>query len=64
MTREEQQKYHWERNNRLMRVDPDKYFYNIKSGLFIPFGFVPGIDLLTLHYGMFAYAIQSLGSEE
>jgi len=47
-----------------MEVNPERYFYKVKSGLFVPYGYAPGADMLTLHYGMFAYAIQSLGSEE
>ena len=41
-----------------MDIDADKYFYKVQSGMLVPFGFTPGVDLLTLHYGMFAYAIQ------
>jgi acyl-CoA oxidase len=47
-----------------MKVDPDKYFYKVQSGQMVPFGFVPGVDMTTLHYGMFAYSLQTLGSEE
>jgi len=53
MDREEQMKWHWERNKKLMKINPDRYFYKVESGLTVPFGHTIGTDILTLHFGMF-----------
>lgn len=64
MTREEQMKWHWERHNKMMKINPDRYFKKIESGLTMPHYLSPAIDPTTLHYGMFQTAVMKLGSDE
>jgi len=40
-----------------MEINPDKYFYKVESSTLMPTNMVPGIDPLTLHYGMFLTAV-------
>ena len=53
LDRDTQQKLQWERAAKLMKIDPDYYFYNVKDGVFSPLAGNPHIDITTLHYGMF-----------
>jgi hypothetical protein len=52
MTREEQMKWMWELHEKQMKIDPELYF-NIEAGLTMPQALTPGIDVTSLHYGMF-----------
>jgi hypothetical protein len=47
-----------------MEINPDLYFYKVESGIMMPIAMQPGVDPLTLHYGMFLTAVQKLGSDE
>lgn len=47
-----------------MKVNPDTYFYKQESSMYSPFAVNPQVDIFTLHYGMFQYCLQKLGSEE
>jgi hypothetical protein len=56
--------WHWKRHKKLMEIDPTKYYHTVESGLTMPLLLVPGVDPMTLHYGMFQATVQKLGSEE
>jgi len=47
-----------------MKVNPNRYFYDIELAMFSPYGTSPNVDLLTLHYTMFINCLQMMGSEE
>lgn len=63
-TREEQMKWHWQRKQKLLEINPERYFLNVEPGLMAPIYTVPSIEPLGLHYGMFQTAIQKLGDDE
>ena len=57
MTREEQMKWIWQLKKNQMKINPERYFYQIESSLHMPQLMTPGIDNTALHYGMFQTAI-------